>query len=71
MVMEEAQSPQNDSPTITRTKRCHDTLVGTKKLSKKQWMQQSASPLEERQVTKLLLPRHVDREDHELLSAFS
>ena len=70
VVMEEAQSSQNGSPIVTGTKRHHDTPIGTKKFSKKPWMQQSASPSEERKVSKLLLPHYVDLEDHELLSAF-
>ena len=71
VVMEEAQSPQNGSSTITGTKWRHDTLVGTKKFSKKQLMQHGASPSEECQVSKLLLPHYVDMEDHDLLSTFS
>ena len=69
-MMEEAQSPQDESPTVIGAKRHHDTLVGTKKFSKKQQIQQGVILSEDFHVSKLLLPRYIDMEDHELLSAF-
>ena len=75
VVMEEAQHPQAGSPTVTGAKRRHaiqgEQSPSTKKFSKKQRIQQGAIPLEDRQVSKLLLPRYIDMEDQELLFIFS